>query len=273
MFNTQYNNQDLQQLNGLMGELQQNYSIQSVPKQKKVKSFNSVTDKLREEAKKQQLANDKLNSYTNSRDMYEHGNVHQQYVNPHANSSLTGINSYKKSLNQDNMFPKDLRENINNKMDSRLFENVTDNKLPLISDIQDEHNMILNHKPHLEERSKNLYKQQTNDRLNSYSPLSRSAYLPTINPDNVNDRQTQMKKLSPRDVMNQRLTQFKPLSCNISLKKPNNDNKNIRTKPNYEKKILEQTAKYQQAMNEINHIDQGGCNNVATNNLPVSTTN
>ena len=117
MFNTQYNNQDLQQLNGLMGELQQNYSIQSVPKQKKVKSFNSVTDKLREEAKKQQLANDKLNSYTNSRDMYEHGNVHQQYVNPHANSSLTGINSYKKSLNQDNMFPKDLRENINNKME------------------------------------------------------------------------------------------------------------------------------------------------------------
>lgn len=269
--NQQYNDEkDLQQLNNLMDQLQQNY--QSKQSQKREPVY--VTDKLKEEAMKQQMMNDKMNSYINSRDRYEHGsNLHQNYINPQVNNNYNGLNSYQHSLNDNNMFPKDLRENINSKMDDRMFDNITDNRLPLISDIKDEHNMILNYKPQIQQRSKNLYKQQTNERLNSYSPLSRSAYIPTVNPDSIYNRQTQMRKVSPRDIMNQRLNQFEPLSCNVSLKKPNTDNKNIRTSLDHEKKLMEQNARYQKAMNDINHIDQGACNNVINANLPVSTTN
>lgn len=269
--NQQYNNNDLQQLNNLMGQLQHNYHPQQQarpPKQQTVK------DTLQEEARKQQMVNDKMNAYINSRDRYEHTErQQQQYTNPQVNNSFSGLSAYQHSLNDNNMFPKDLRENINNKTVDRMFENVSDNRLPLISEIQDEHNMILNYKPHFEQRSKNLYKQQTNERLNDYSPLARSAFIPTVNTNSANARQEHMQKLSPRDVMNQRLNKFEPLSCNISLKKPNNDNKNIRTSANYEKKLIEQNARYQQAMNDINHIGQGACNNVVNNNMPVSTTN
>jgi hypothetical protein len=269
--NKQYNNQDLQKLNNLMGQLQQNYHPnQNTPVQ--LNQSTTITDKLKEEDNKQQLINDKLNSYINSKDRYEHEfNQPQNYINQYENNNFTGIGAYKHSLNDNNMFQKDLRENINSKMDIRIFENVTDNRLPLISDINDEHNMILNYKPQIQHRSKNLYKQQTNERLNSYSPLSRSAYIPTINTDNINDTQTH-KKLSPRDVMNQRLNNFEPLSCNISLKKPNHDNKNI-TSVNYEQNLIEQNIKYQQAIDDINHIDQGSCNNVVNTHIPVSTTN
>lgn len=268
--NQQYNDNDLNQLNNLMGRLQQNYHPQQQarpPKQQTVK------DVLQEEAKKQQMMNDKMNAYVNSRDRYEHTEHQQQYNNPQVNNSFNGLNAYQHSLNDDNMFPKDLRENINNKTVDRLFENVSDNKLPLISEIRDEHNMILNYKPHFEQRSKNLYKQQTNERLNDYSPLARSAYIPTMSANSANARQEQMRKLSPRDVMNQRLNNFEPLSCNISLKKPNNDNKNVRTSANYEKQLMTQNARYQKAMNDINHIDKGACNNVVSTHMPVSTTN
>lgn len=277
MFNGKYSNQELEQLNNLMGQIQQNFNTQpsqQPPKQYRQPKKNiTVADKLREEAIKQQTANNKLTSYANSRDKYEHSSNRQQTnSNPQVNNSFNGVDAYQHSLDDNNMFPKDLRENINNKMDDRVFENITDNKLPLISQIRDDHNMILNYKPHFEQRSKNLYKQQTNERLNSYSPLSRSAFLPTVNQDNANDRKAQMRKLSPRDVMNQRLGQFEPLSCNVSLKKPNNDNKNVRTAPNYEKQIIKQNARYQQAMNDINHIDKGACNNIVDTHMPVSTT-
>ncbi len=277
MFKGQYNNREIDQLNNLMGQIQQSFHPQQQkpdlqqPPQKQI----TVADKLRAQAQQQQQqsVNNKLTSYNNSRDKYEHDkHKHTQYVNPQMNNNFNGLDAYQHSLNDDNMFPKDLRENINNKMDTRIFESVSDNRLPLISQISDDHNIILNHKPHIEHRSKNLYKQQTNERLNEYSPLARSAFIPSLNSDSSGDRKAQMRKVSPRDMMNQRLDNFKPLSCNISLKKPNNDNKNIRTAPNYEKSIIEQNAKYQQAMNDINHIDSGSCNNVVNNNMPVSTT-
>ena len=269
-----YNNvNNVNNVNNLISQLSQGY-YQPYSRQKKTQQLkpnydkfnNVVSRKLEVENQEKQKMYDKYNLYINSRDRYVHQNGNNRPEQMHTvGGSQFSFDNLGGRNNQEE-FIKDLRENINNKMDNRAFDQPSPHQLPLISDIQDEHNMILNNKPLLQSRSKNLYKDQVNQRLNHYSPLSRSSYVPPIaQPQDGRKEFEHEIRDSPRDIMNQRLSQITPLCCNIPLKKSNVDNKNISSTYNYEQNMMNELQKI-----NFNDVNQG-CVNVVNTQIPMFT--
>lgn len=279
-----YRNNTLNINNNQLNNNQFNYNTQQ-NKNKESLNESSINKKIEKEIKKQEYINNKYNSYHNSKDKFinDNNNMINQNINSISSrqSNFNYVNNVsnnsnladKQTVNKKPEFQKDIRENINNKMDSRLFDNpILYNNNQVNNQVNNQlNNQVNNHTfetfinqtPKVQSRSKQLYKQEANERLNEYSPLSRSAYIPV----NYSTNQTNKYKntMSPRDIMNQRINQMPLLSCNIPLKKPNSDNKNITSTTNHESKILNELSKIN--YNDVNK----GCNNVVNTNLPVFT--
>jgi hypothetical protein len=193
---------------------------------------------------------------------------------------------------------EDLRENMNNRMDNFIFDN-PGNKLPSLVEIHQNNleknqNIGYNYKPIVQERSKSLYKSQTNNRLENYSPLARSSHFPVKKHISVqhNLLQSSTNKISKKDLMNDRLNNLPTLSKTITVGKSNSgggnnvnvsyDNRNITTTANQEMNMLNQipgqsnqlgnigqnTVEPRRQLPNFNDINQD-CNNVVFNEYPM----
>ena len=205
----------------------------------------------------------------------------------------TQINSYK-TVNDinNNKTTEDLRENMNNRMDNFIFDN-PGNKLPSLVEIhennlQKQENIGFNYKPIVQNRSKSLYKNEANSRLENYSPLARSSYFPVKKNIDIqsNFYQKPINKLSKKDQMNDRLTNLPTLSKTITMgnkggqSNASYDNRNMNTTIDQESRDLKMVEKSRQTninprmglakpnMPNFNDINQG-CSNVVFNEYPM----
>ena len=269
-------------INNLMNQINLDYNshnTQTINTNKQninTQNTNTPNNNTNQQTESRNQINNKLNEYLNSKEKYihnEHQNNNNNLTNNNNNNNNNNnikYNGYQQSLTDNNMFKKDLRNNMNNRLDSFLFENPGE-KLPALTDIQEDNNLNnynfgLSYRPITQERSKNLYKQETNERLNDYSPLSRSTYFPTSDLSNNTNNFSNHNKKSPRDIMNERLSNITPLSSFISLKNPSKDNKNIASTHNEEKKNIHE-SKPSYNYNDVNL----NCNNVVFQDYPVFT--
>ena len=141
-------------------------------------------------------------------------------------NNFQSTNTKNNNNQKQNAFKQDLRQNINDGMDRFIFGNPAINLPPMVK--VNEEDIYNRGFSSISTESKNLYKNEANERLNYYSPLSCSSNLP-INliknsPKNVDTNYIS----SPRDMMNNKLNQLTPLSCTTTLKNPSKDNKNIK---------------------------------------------
>lgn len=278
---------DINDINQLMAQLSSDYNNRSSylknnnknnnksnNNASKIFSENETDRRIEEEQIHRNEINERINSMRNFKEQYIHTN--NQSVNPNIsninNSYYQNSNSnniYKKENidKQDTKFKQDLRQNMNNKMDNFIFDNPGSHLPPLVN-INEEHrlgdfNFGLDYKPIVQERSKLAYKEETNSRLTEYSPLSRSIYMPG-KPTELSHLSNKSLTNSPRDIMNERLSQIPSLSCNVTLKKPNQDNKNSNISADQEKKY------FINPMPNFNDVNQKN-ENVVFTNLPVFT--
>ena len=208
--------------------------------------------------------------------------------------SHTNQNSQNNNYQTYNTKEEDLRENMNNRMDNFIFDN-PGNKLPSLVEIhennlQSNDNIGFNYKPKVQVKSKNIYKNDANSRLENYSPLARSSHFPVKKNIDVqtNFYQRPVNKISKKDMMNDRLSNLPTLSKTITMgnnKSDKNidasyDNRNITNTVESEKHNLNmiQNARQNEINNRVglskpgmpnfNDVNQG-CSNVVFNEYPM----
>ena len=256
------------------------------------KSFN-IQNMNQKNGKDYEARND-INERMNNFHRFDNDFVlRNQYQGDTLNANQnTQINSYQTVNNNDNKTTEDLRENMNNRMDNFIFDN-PGNKLPSLVEIhennlQKQENIGFNYKPIVQNRSKSLYKNEANSRLENYSPLARSSYFPVKKNIDIqsNFYQKPVNKLSKKDQMNDRLTNLPTLSKTITMgnkggqSNASYDNRNMNTTIDQESRDLKMVEKSRQTninprmglakpnMPNFNDINQG-CNNVVFNEYPM----
>jgi hypothetical protein len=258
---------EVDDINKLMAQLSNDYNKPKNYQQ----TLNNKDERLQEEQIHRNEINERINSMRNFKDQYIHqnNNIVNPYVSSNHHNELANQNKneHQNHNQQQSNFKQDLRQNMNNKMDNFIFDNPGSHLPPLIH-INEEHklgdyNFGLDYKPLVQERSKLAYKEETNYRLTEYSPLSRSIYMPG-KPTELSHLSNKSLTHSPRDVMNDRLSQIPSLSCNVTLKKPNQDNRNGNISADQEKKY------FINPMPNFNDVNQQN-ENVVFTNLPVFT--
>ena len=213
-------------------------------------------------------------------------------LNANQNTLLNSYQTVNTNNNNDNKTTEDLRENMNNRMDNFIFDN-PGNKLPSLVEIhennlQRQENIGFNYKPLVQNKSKSLYKNEANSRLENYSPLARSSHFPVKKNIDIqsNFYQKPVNKLSKKDQMNDRLTNLPTLSKTITMgnkggqSNASYDNRNLNTTIDQESRDLKMVEKSRQTNNNLrmglskpnmpnfNDINQG-CSNVVFNEYPM----
>lgn len=256
------------------------------------KSFN-IQNMNQKNGKDYEARND-INERMNNFHRFDNDFVlRNQYQGDTLNANQnTQLNSYQTVNNNDNKTTEDLRENMNNRMDNFIFDN-PGNKLPSLVEIhennlQKQENIGFNYKPIVQNRSKSLYKNEANSRLENYSPLARSSHFPVKKNIDIqsNFYQKPVNKLSKKDQMNDRLTNLPTLSKTITMgnkggqSNASYDNRNLNTTIDQESRDLKMVEKSRQTninprmglakpnMPNFNDINQG-CNNVVFNEYPM----
>ena len=107
-------------------------------------------------------------------------------LNPQSNfSQHSGGNSDMGNSGNSNELKKDLRQNLNSQIGSFIFDNLSSYNPPMIPRVADPFG--LDNRVVVQERSKNLYKNETNERLAQLNPIGRAMSFPV---DYDNNRPT-----------------------------------------------------------------------------------
>ena len=173
--NTQTNNR---------GDTDNNFNIQNM-NQKNGKDYESSRNDINERMNqfrhfdndfllRNQYQGETISNTNQNSNLNNYQELNNQYSFNDNNQYSLGNNNNNNNQNNENR--EDLRENMNNRMDNFIFDN-PGNKLPSLVEIHQNNleknqNIGYNYKPVIQERSKSLYKSQTNNRLENYSPLT-----------------------------------------------------------------------------------------------------
>lgn len=278
-FSNNSNNQ-FQNKNQSQSSNQKSFNIQNM-NQKNGKDYEARND-----------INERMNNFHRFDNDFVLRNQYQgDTLNANQNTQLSSYQTVNTN-NNDNKTTEDLRENMNNRMDNFIFDN-PGNKLPSLVEIhennlQKQENIGFNYKPIVQNRSKSLYKNEANSRLENYSPLARSSYFPVKKNIDIqsNFYQKPVNKLSKKDQMNDRLTNLPTLSKTITMgnkggqSNASYDNRNMNTTIDQESRDLKMVEKSRQTninprmglakpnMPNFNDINQG-CSNVVFNEYPM----
>jgi hypothetical protein len=139
----------------------------------------------------------------------------------------------------------DYRQNMNNKLDGLIFDNpisVPPNPILLQNQQQTEYK---DKRMVIQDNAKNTYRQEANERMLQYSPLSRAAYVPTnIASMSVNDfyptinsndiyqyQQGSEYEPSSKEMLSSRMSEYAPLARTIQLNDNNSNQQNSGLKP------------------------------------------
>jgi hypothetical protein len=281
LFQQQFNNGNIQSQdkNQNQSNNQKSFNIQNM-NQKNGKDYEARND-----------INERMNNFHSFDNDFVLRNQYQgDTLNANQNTQLNSYQTF--NTNNDNKTTEDLRENMNNRMDNFIFDN-PGNKLPSLVEIhennlQKQENIGFNYKPMVQNRSKSLYKNEANSRLENYSPLARSSYFPVKKNIDLqsNFYQKPVNKLSKKDQMNDRLTNLPTLSKTITMgnkggqSNASYDNRNLNTTIDQESRDLKMVEKSRQTNNNLrmglskpnmpnfNDINQG-CSNVVFNEYPM----
>ena len=176
-----------------------------------------------------------MNNNISSRDYnYSVVNEYQQYPFKQQQEILNYQQEYQQQMQNNNpnmnkyhefgydkvsskTFDKDYRENMNKKMDNFLFDSSGYNIPPLIK--PDITNNFVDHRVQLQDSSRSLYRDQANERMSLYSPLSRSANVPI---SLFGSNQNQINSNTTKEELSNRMSNYQPLSCTIPINS-NND--------------------------------------------------
>jgi len=275
--NNNNNNNQFQSKNQSQSNNQKSFDIQNM-NQKNGKDYEARND-----------INERMNKFHRFDNDFVLRNQYQgDTLNANQNTQL---NSYQ-TVNNDNKTTEDLRENMNNRMDNFIFDN-PGNKLPSLVEIhennlQRQENIGFNYKPVVQNKSKSLYKNEANSRLENYSPLARSSHF-SVNKNidiQSNFYQKPVNRLSKKDQMNDRLNSLPTLSKTITMGNKGGqsnvsyDNRNMNTTIGQESSDLKMVEKSRQTNNNprmglskpnmpnFNDINQG-CSNVVFNEYPM----
>lgn len=205
-------------------------------------------------------------------------NFQEQFVGGYNNS-----NKNLNNINQSFDNKMDLRQNMNSKLDSFIFNNPGNNFAPMIPI---DHGVLFSNNAisgriNLQESSKDFYRNEANNRMMQYSPLSRAVYVPAaqdpygnsgmMQPDNGFRNQGPTTK----ETISARMSQYTPLSRTIVLQQ-NGDSQQQQFPPNqqnthsnvdYSVKMKEIQATAMQNMNLINR----NLKNVVDTNMPINS--
>jgi hypothetical protein len=113
----------------------------------------------------------------------------------------------------------DHRQNMNNKIDNIIFDNVGFQFPPLIQPSHDFGNSIygIDNRLQLQENSRSLYKDQANERMLQYSPLSRAANIPISQFSQQPNQPNASRDNNTKELLSNRMNQFAPLSRTVAL--------------------------------------------------------
>lgn len=143
--------------------------------------------------------------------IYDYQQNYQQQIQKN-NPNMNKFHEFGYYKTSSKSIDKDYRENINTKIDNFIFDNSGYNIPPLIK--HDINNNFVDHRVQLQDSSRSLYRDQANERMSMYSPLSRSANVPiSLFSSNINQTQSNTTK----EELNNRMSNYQPLSCTIPI--------------------------------------------------------
>lgn len=134
-----------------------------------------------------------------------------QQVNPNLNK-YSEFGYDKPQISKHNV---DYRQNMNKKLDHFIFDSAGHNIQPLIQ--PNIGNNFIDHRVQLQDSSRSLYRDQANERMTMYSPLSRAANIPIslFGSQDYNINQTNIT--TTKDILSERMSNYTPLSSTIPL--------------------------------------------------------
>lgn len=166
-------------------------------------------------------------------------NTHDQGVTfINVNNLLSGQGDDKSNRINDNGYHSieekkmDYRQNMNNKIDNFIFSNPYESNPinPILLAAQNRGSNQRDSRMVIQDSSKDFYRQEANNRLSQYSPLSRAANIPidianlSVNdfysngngfPEQQNHTQTQMQDDDQKALINARMSQYAPLARTV----------------------------------------------------------
>lgn len=139
------------------------------------------------------------------------------YVNPNMNR----YNEFGYDKPQTIKNNSDYRQNMNNKLDNFIFDSAGHNIPPLIK--PNIGNTFIDHRVQLQDSSRSLYRDQANERMTMYSPLSRAANIP-ISLFGTNDTNLNQTNITTtKDILSERMSNYTPLSSTIPFNTKTNN--------------------------------------------------
>ncbi len=122
----------------------------------------------------------------------------------------------------------DYRQNMNSKLDHFIFDSAGHNIPPLIR--PNVGNNFIDHRVQLQDSSRSLYRDQANERMTMYSPLSRAANIPIslFGSHDTTPNQTQIN--TTKELLGERMSNYTPLSSTIPFNtKTNNKDEYVKS--------------------------------------------
>ena len=168
----------------------------------------------------------------------------------------------------------DYRQNMNNKIDNFIFDNVGNQYPPLIT-VNPNHMYGIDNRVNIQEKSRALYKQEANQRMSQYSPLSRASNVPIDMVNVPTESQQQYRQQydnflnnpNTKELLSSRMNQFSPLARTIGLNEIGNNSQGQTSSNDYKSQMF--TANEKMKIN-TNFTDVNkGLKNVVNDQMPV----
>ena len=145
---------------------------QLMQKKKRIDIRNSQ----KKQANQQPFSNINQNNNQNNNMLDMQFNSHHQMQNNNSNSINGGNNANNGGNNANEGTKKDIRHSINSQIGSFIFDNVNNINPPMIPRSIDP--FEINTRVNMQEKSKNLYKNESNERLSMLNPIGRAMSFP-----------------------------------------------------------------------------------------------
>jgi hypothetical protein len=147
-----------------------------------------------------------------------------QKINPNLNK-YNEFGYDKPQITKNNV---DYRQNMNNKLDHFIFDSAGHNIQPLIQ--PNICNNFIDHRVQLQDSSRSLYRDQANERMTMYSPLSRAANIPISLFGSQDSNINQTNITTTKDILSERMSNYTPLSSTIPFNtKTNNKDEYVKS--------------------------------------------
>jgi hypothetical protein len=155
--------------------------------------------------------------YQQQQQQYQQQTLQNIQLNAEQNPNVRKYHEY--GYNKIDDSKTDHRQNMNDKIDNIIFDNVGFQFPPLIQPSHDFGNSIygIDNRLQLQEKSRSLYKDQANERMSQYSPLSRAANIPISQFSQSHIQPNMSRDNNTKEIMSTRMNQYAPLSRTVSL--------------------------------------------------------